>query len=100
MSVQIDIPKEKISEFCKKHGINKLMLFGSVLRSDFSEESDVDILVEFDSESIPTYFELSAMQDELSSILGRKVDLRTPNELSHYFRERVMTEAVVQYHAG
>ncbi len=94
--LQITFPKEKIAEFCQKHHIKKLAIFGSVLRPDFRDDSDIDVLVEFDPEHIPglAFF---AMQDELSGILGRKVDLNTPNFLSKYFLDEVLREAEVQY---
>lgn len=94
----IHIPQAKIAEFCQRHHIHKLSLFGSALRDDFRPESDIDFLVEFESGRTPAYFKLVSMEMELSEILdGRKVDLRTPDELSIYFRDRVMAEAVVQY---
>lgn len=97
--IQVTFPKERIAEFCRKHHINKLAIFGSVLRSDFRDDSDIDVLVEFDPDHIPglAFF---AMADELSEILGRKVDLNTPQCLSKYFRDRVLTEAVIQYVEG
>lgn len=76
--------------------IRKLALFGSVLREDFSPESDVDVLVEFEPGHIPGHG-FFAMEAELSEILGRKVDLNTPGFLSKYFRDRVMAEAKVEY---
>jgi predicted nucleotidyltransferase len=94
--VQIPFPKEKIAEFCQKYHIKKLAVFGSVLRPDFRTDSDIDVLVEFEPDHIPglSFF---TMEDELSAILGRKVDLNTPQCLSRYFREKVLQEAVVQY---
>jgi predicted nucleotidyltransferase len=90
--------KEEIAEFCQRHHIRKLSLFGSVLRDDFRPESDIDFLVEFEPGKTPGFFKLVGMEIELSKMLnGRKIDLRTPNELSIYFRDRVMAEAVVQY---
>jgi len=99
MSVQIGIPKEKIAEFCRRHRIRRLALLGSVLRDDFESESDVDILVEFEPGHTPglAFF---AMQDELSELLGRKVDLNTPACLSAYFREQALREAEVVYDAA
>lgn len=96
---QISFPKERIAEFCRKHHIKKLAIFGSVLRSDFRADSDIDVLVEFDPDHIPglAFF---AMADELSEILGHKVDLNTPQCLSRYFRDKVLREAVVQYVEG
>lgn len=94
----ITIPREELSTFCKCNFIAKLSLFGSVLRDDFTNESDIDFLVEFEVDHTPTFFSLSRMERELSDLLeGRKVDLRTPDELSPYFREKVMNEAMIQY---
>ncbi len=99
MSVKIDIPKEKIADFCRKHGIRKIAFFGSVLRDDFMPESDVDVLVEFEPGHTPglAFF---TMQRELSEILGRKVDLNTVGDLSPYFRDEVLSEAQVLYDAA
>jgi uncharacterized protein len=99
MEALLTVPKDKIAEFCRKHHIRKLWLFGSVLSPDFRADSDVDVLVEFDADHIPglAFF---AMEDELSRILGRKVDLNTPECLSRYFRDKVLQEAVVQYVEG
>ncbi len=97
-TLPIEIPKEEIEQFCQRHYIRKLSLFGSVLRDDFTPESDVDFLVEFEPGKTPGFFKIVSMEMELSKLLeGRKIDLRTPNELSIYFRDRVMAEAVVQY---
>ncbi|NEO34315.1 MAG: nucleotidyltransferase family protein [Symploca sp. SIO3C6] len=94
----IEIPYEEIAQFCQRHYIRKLSLFGSVLRGDFTPESDLDFLVEFEPGKTPGFFKIVSMEMELSKMLeGRKIDLRTPNELSIYFRDRVMAEAVVQY---
>lgn len=97
---QIKIPKKKIEEFCKKHHIRKLSLFGSVLRDDFRSESDVDVLVEFDPNHIPGLIRLAGMEFELSEILGRTVDIRTAQDLSRYFRQEVLHSAEVQYAEG
>lgn len=96
MSRNITIPKEEIAEFCRCHHIHRLCLFGSVLRPDFGPESDVDVLVEFEPGHAPglTFF---TMEKELSEILGRKVDLNTPQFLSRYFRDQVLAEAEAQY---
>lgn len=96
---QILFPKERIAEFCRTHHIKKLAIFGSVLRPDFRADSDIDVLVEFEPGQVPglAFF---AMQEELSTILGRKVDLNTPQCLSRYFRDKVLQEAVVQYGEG
>jgi predicted nucleotidyltransferase len=94
---KIAIPKKEIQGFCKKHHIISFSLFGSVLRDDFGPASDVDVLVEFEKGYTPGYFRLFDMQDELSLILGRKVDLRTPHDLSRYFRDEVLAEREVYY---
>jgi predicted nucleotidyltransferase len=96
---RIQIPRERIAAFCRTHHIRKLALFGSVLRDDFGPQSDVDVLVEFEPGHVPglAFF---GMADELSALLGRRVDLHTPQFLSRYFRDRVMGEAEVQYVAA
>ena len=93
----IAIPQDRLAEFCQKHHIRKLSLFGSVLRDDFTPDSDVDVLVEFEPGHVPGFITLSQMQIELSNILGRQADLRTPAELSRYFRRDVLNSAVTQY---
>lgn len=96
---QMDIPKEKIAVFCKRWNVRKLSLFGSVLRDDFGPESDVDVLVVFEAGHVPGLITLSGMELELGEMLGRKVDLRTPEDLSGYFREEVVRSAETQYAA-
>ena len=93
----IDLPKPEIEKFCKKHHILKLSVFGSVLREDFGTQSDIDLLIEFDPEHTPGLIRLAGMEIELSAILGRKVDLRTPQDLSRHFRQEVVESAEVQY---
>lgn len=95
-SRRFPISKRRIAEFCRKHHIKELSLFGSVLREDFRPESDIDVLVEFESGHVPG-FGIVGMEDELSRLAGRKVDLRTPGDLSRYFRDRVVREARVEY---
>lgn len=98
--VAIDIEREKLADFCRRNGIQKLALFGSVLTDRFSDTSDIDVLVEFRSVYRVGYLGMASMERELSSMFGgRKVDLRTPNELSHYFRDEVVRTAAVQYAA-
>jgi len=98
MNKNISIQKNKIAEFCKKHHIQRLAIFGSSLRKDFGPESDVDILVNFEPSQTPGFFKLFEMEDELSRLLGvRKVDLLTPQDLSRYFRDKVVEGAEVQY---
>ena len=96
LKLPISLPQDKIQTFAVRHHIKKLSLFGSVLRNDFTPQSDVDVLVEFIEGKTPGW-EIVTMQDELSTIIGRVIDLRTPAELSRYFREKVNTEAVVIY---
>jgi len=94
----ITVPKSRIAEFCRRNHIRKLALFGSVLRSDFRPESDVDVLVEFEPGRSVGFFELYDMEQELSEIFaGRKVDLNTPQGLSKYFRDEVLAEAEFEY---
>ena len=100
MSKNIVVPKDKIADFCKRHHIRKLSFFGSVLRDDFKPESDVDVLVEFEPGEVVGHIRLAGMELELSEILGRKVDLRTPADLSRYFRDEVLQSAEVQYAQG
>jgi len=87
------IPRERLAEFCRRHSIARLSLFGSVLRDDFSEPSDLDVLVEFLPGRAPGYIAFAGLQMELSALLGKRVDLRTPAELSRYFRDEVLREA-------
>jgi len=94
------IPKERIREFCERNRIRRLSLFGSVLRDDFTPESDVDILVEFEPDARVGLIRLAGLELELGEILGRKVDLNTEGFLSQDYRERVLSEAVVQYDAA
>jgi predicted nucleotidyltransferase len=94
--VNIDIPHERIADFCRRHHIRRLAFFGSVLRDDFTPDSDVDVLVEFEAGKTPG-FAFVRMQDELSELLGRRVDLNTPNSLSKYFRDEVLAEAEELY---
>ena len=98
MSVQIAIPRDKIEDFCRRHPIRKLSLFGSVLREDFTPESDVDVLVEFEPNAGVGFFELARMERELTGILGgRRAEINTPKSLSPYFRDEVLAEAEVLY---
>jgi hypothetical protein len=85
-----------VAAFCREHHIRRLSVFGSALRDDFGGDSDVDILVEFDEKHTPG-FAFFGMEDELSRLIGRKVDLNTPRFLSRYFRDKVIEEAEVQY---
>jgi predicted nucleotidyltransferase len=89
-----------LEAFCKKFGVRRLSLFGSAQRGELGPESDVDILVYFEEGRTPGLFDLSRMEIELTGMLGRKVDLRTPAELSRYFREEVVRSSEVQYEAA
>jgi predicted nucleotidyltransferase len=95
----IQLPREAIERFCREHHIRRLSLFGSVLTDRFGPESDVDILVELELGYAVGYIGLARMEIELARMLGRKVDLRTPAELSRYFRDEVLRTAEVQYAA-
>jgi len=95
-----DIPSEKVTDFCKRNHINKLSLFGSILRGDFSADSDIDLLAEFETGNIPGLIRLAGMEVELARILGHKVDLRTAEDLSRYFRQHVVDLAEVLYAQG
>ncbi len=96
MAARIPLDRKAVADFCRRHRIRRLSLFGSVVRGDFGPGSDVDVLVEFEPGHVPG-LEFFEMQEELSQLLGRRVDLNTPNGLSPYFRERVLAEAEVAY---
>ena len=101
MSLQISELEDAISAFCKEHGIKQLAIFGSALREDLGPESDGDVLVEFEPDRIPGLLSVAAMELELSRLFsGRRVDLRTPEDLSPYFRQDVLDAAEVQYAKG
>jgi len=95
---QLEIPEAQIAELCRRHGIWRLALFGSVLTTRFSEFSDIDVLVEFRPSERVGFFRLADVEEELSRLLGgRKVDLRTPMDLSRYFRNEVVRHALTVY---
>ena len=101
MNPSVSVPKDALAAFCRKHGIIRLSVFGSALRADFKPESDVDVLVDFDPESVPGLLGIADMELELSDLFeGRRVDLRTPEDLSQYFRQEVLDTAEVQYDQG
>ena len=101
MNKNIVIAEDKIREFCERHYIRRLAIFGSALRDDFGSGSDVDVLVDFMPGHTPGFFKLFEMEEELSGLTGgHKVDMRTPEDLSRYFRDKVVTEAEVQYVRG
>jgi uncharacterized protein len=96
LSRRLKINRPELTGFCRMNHIQKLSLFGSVLRADFKPESDIDVLVEFQPGKTPGFLKLAGMEEELSGIVGgRKVDLRTPQDLSPHFRNRVLQEAKV-----
>ena len=95
----IKIPRERLAAFCCANGIRRLALYGSILRDDFRPESDIDVLVEFQP-GVRVGLVFIRMQDELSAILGHKVDLNTPGSLSKYFRAKVLEEAQALYVAA
>jgi uncharacterized protein len=98
MAPHVHVPERELSAFCRRSGIKRLSLFGSVLTEQFSDASDVDVLVEFERGRRIGYLGMAAMERELSKLFGgRKIDLRTPGELSKYFRDEVMRTAAVQY---
>ena len=98
MNSQLSIAKSELAAFCRVHGIRRLSVFGSALREDFGPESEVDVLVEFERDRIPGLLGVAGMEIELSAIFGnRKIDLRTAEDLSHYFRQEVVDTAEVQY---
>ena len=97
---KLRLPRNKVAAFCRRNHIRKMSLFGSALREDFGPESDVDILVEFEPGQSVGLIRLAGMEIELSDILGRKVDLRTPGDLSRYFRQEILDSAEVQYAEG
>jgi predicted nucleotidyltransferase len=101
MSTQLPIDDVVLADFCERHHVRKLSLFGSVLKGTARADSDVDLLVEFLPDARPSLLTLAAMEDELSQLIGgRKIDLRTPAELSRYFRDEVLDMAEVRYVAG
>ena len=98
MNQQVMVPKVELSVFCEANGIRRLAIFGSALREDFGPESDIDVLVDFEPDRIPGLLGVAGMELELSELFrGRKVDVRTLEDLSPYFREQVLETAEVQY---
>ena len=94
---RIEVPQEKLADFCRRHDIRKLSFFGSVLRDDFAPGSDVDVLVEFTPGTQVGLITLSGMEIELSGILGREVDMNTVGFLSPFFKDEVLREATPAY---
>lgn len=100
MRARVPIDRQQIARSCRRHHIRKLALFGSVLRDDFRPDSDVDVLVEFEPGHTVGLLRMAGLELELGDLLGRRVDLRTPAELSRYFRDEVVRGAEVQYVQG
>lgn len=98
MNAHLLVPRADLAAFCQAHGIKRLALFGSALREDFGPDSDIDLLVEFEPDRIPGLLGIAGMEIKLSELFaGRKVDLRTAEDLSPYFRQKVLDSAEVQY---
>ncbi len=101
MATRLPIQSEALAGFCRRHRIRRLSLFGSVLRGTDRPDSDVDLLVEFEPNAAPSLFDVADIEMELSALLdGRRVDVRTPEDLSRYFRDEVVREAEVQYESA
>src|SRR5690349_6735008 len=97
----IAVDQQQLAEFCRQRHIRRMAFFGSVLRADFGPHSDIDVLIDFEPAHVPGLFGIARMERELSALLGgRKVDLRTAEDLSRYFREDVLKEAQIQYAQG
>jgi predicted nucleotidyltransferase len=97
----VNVPDDEITAFCQRHHIRRLALFGSVLREDFSPDSDVDVLVEFEPGHVPDFFRLYTVEQELSALFGgRSVDIVTYRALNRHLREPVLASAQVQYEQG
>jgi predicted nucleotidyltransferase len=97
----ISVDQQRLAAFCRQRHIRRMAFFGSVLRADFGPESDIDVLVEFEPANVPGLFAIARMERELSALFGgRKIDLRTAEDLSRYFRDDVLKEAEVQYAQG
>ena len=99
MDLPIRIDNQRLAAFCELHHLTRLALFGSVLTDRFGPDSDVDVLFEYHPDHVPSLFDVAAIERKLSEILGRKADMRTPRDLSRYFRDEVVRSALVQYAA-
>jgi predicted nucleotidyltransferase len=101
VATSIPIDRDALANFCRRHHVRRLSLFGSVLRQDFGPASDVDVLAEFEPDHVPGFIALHDLEEELSTLLGgRKVDLVTERFLNRRIRERVLAGAELQYAAG
>jgi len=97
MPLMIEVPTQELAEFCRRNHIRRLRAFGSVLREDFTPDSDVDLIVEFEPGVRMGLISLMGLQRHLGGLLGREVDLNTPDMLSKYFRDRALAQAEVLY---
>jgi hypothetical protein len=97
MTSPLPIDAETLADFCRCRGLRKLSLFGSALKGTARPDSDIDLLVEFEPDAIPDLLDLAEMEDELTALVGRRVDLRTAGDLSRYFRDEIVRTAEVQY---
>ncbi len=100
MSLQIEVSREAIADFCRRNNIRKLAVFGSALRDDFTPESDVDVIVWFEPDATVGLIKYHHIEEELSELLSRDVDLNTEESLSKYFRDEVLDEAEILYDAA
>lgn len=96
----VALPQDKIAEFCRRHKIRRLALFGSILRDDFAPDSDVDVLIEFEAGAGVGLIRLAGMEIALGELLGRKVDLNTPGNFREPLRGAILAESEVIYDAG
>jgi predicted nucleotidyltransferase len=96
-SLKEKMPMDRLIEFCRRNHIRKLSLFGSAISDRMGPDSDIDLLVEFEEGHTPGLFSIIKMEMELAGLLGRKIDMRTPDDLSQYFRDEVMRNAKLQY---
>lgn len=101
MHPSLNVDPATLQHLCRQHRIGRLALFGSQLKGTATPESDIDLLVEFEPDARPTLLDMAQIEIDLSQALGgRKVDVRTPQDLSRYFRDEVVRMAEVQYVAG
>jgi len=100
MTVKLPLGRDVLADFCRGHNIRRLSIFGSVLKGTAKHDSDIDLLVEFEADAVPSLFDLADIEQELSGLLGRRVDVRTAGDLSRYFRDEVIREAEVQYESA
>lgn len=99
MELPLQFDREGLADFCRRHHIRRLAVFGSALTDRFGPDSDVDLLVEYEPGAKVGFLDMAGQEIELGEIVGRRVDLRTAEDLSRYFRDKVLSRAVVQYAA-